>query len=337
MHLNEISDKTLSVGVPAYNQGEYLRTTLDSLLTQTVAPLEIVVSDNHSTDETADILKEYQGRVRVIKPVAHLDMMAHWNFLVSNLNGEWFSLLSSDDLAKPNFVEVLLRGIERSEAAVLIRCGWETIDSEGRLIEVRHLLSVKAITSPPDTLYEQLRGPKVSFAAFAVRKSAWEKVSGFPEECTLVGDWGLWLKFSPLGNFVREMKIISQYRTDYRPVLQKKRTVAWLKDELIISTKIIPGAARQMHLVDLRQIDKAREQRFFQCIKLASQHLDASDRDDAISVFKAWASELGLRLNNNRNWNKFVTGKKIKEATFLKYIKSICRNIYCWLRQLNNA
>ena len=42
------NSKLLSVGIPAYNQGPYLRATLDSLLLQTNTPLEIVVSNNHS-------------------------------------------------------------------------------------------------------------------------------------------------------------------------------------------------------------------------------------------------------------------------------------------------
>jgi glycosyltransferase involved in cell wall biosynthesis len=337
MCLNKIAKRTLSVGVPTFNQGEYLRATLDSLLSQTIAPLEIVVSDNHSTDETADILREYQGKVRVIKPKVHLDMMAHWNFLVSNLNGEWFALLSSDDIAKPNYVEILLKGIDRSDAAVLVRCGWETIDSEGRFLDEHHLLSVKAITSPPATFYDQLQGPKVSFAAFAVRKSAWKNVGGYPEECTLAGDWGFWLKISPYGDFVLELEIISQYRTSYRPVLQKKRIVAWLKDEFIISTAIIPRAAKQMPSANQRLIDKARKKRITQCIKLASQYLDASDRYDAISVFETWARELGLSLSLNKNWGKFTSGKKIQDVDFLKHIKTKYRKVYSWLRQLNNA
>lgn len=337
MHLNKVDPSKLSVGVPAFNQGEYLKATLDSLLAQTISPLEIVVSDNYSTDETAGVLQEYQGKIRVIKPGTHLDMMAHWNFVVSNLKGEWFSLLSSDDIAKPNYVETLLSGISRSNKAIMVRAGWENIDSNGLVFDKRHLLSVRSVTHPPKTLYEQLLGPKVNFSAFAVRKSAWLKVGGFPEECALVGDWGFWLKISPLGDFVREMKIISQYRADYRPVLQKKRVVPWLKDELIISTEIIPVAAKQMHLVDQRQIGKARVQRLFQCLKLASQSLDATDREDAILVFKTWSREIKLNLACSKNWNKFTAGKIIHDGDFVNHIKAKLRSIYSWIRLLNNA
>jgi len=325
--------QTLSVGVPAYNQGRYLKATLDSLLAQTVAPLEIVVSDNHSTDETASILRGYQGRIRAIRPDTHLDMMAHWNFVVANLKGDWVALLSSDDIAKPNYVEVLQRGTERSKSAVLIRAGWETIDAEGRLIEERKLLGVRTVVSPPQTFLEQLLGPKVSFAAFAVRKSAWESVGGFPEQCALVGDWGFWLKISPMGNFVREMPVISQYRADYRPAIQKRRLVPWLQDEFILATEIIPKISGQFNGAFAERVDRGKAQRLFQCLESCSVILEPTERPELVSFFQKWALAIGLgSLENNRKWNRFLTGKRVSQASGMAYIKSRIRPLYAWLR-----
>ncbi len=68
----------LSIGIPAYNQGEYLRETLASLVHQVDASTEIVVSENHSTDNTPAVLEEFAGRVRVVRPPVHMPMMAHW-------------------------------------------------------------------------------------------------------------------------------------------------------------------------------------------------------------------------------------------------------------------
>ena len=48
--MNNYCFNKISVAVPTYNQGDYIRDTLDSLLNQNIAPLEIVVCNNHSTD-----------------------------------------------------------------------------------------------------------------------------------------------------------------------------------------------------------------------------------------------------------------------------------------------
>ena len=58
----------LSVVVPAYNQGPFVGETLESLLTQTRPADEILVSDNHSTDETPRVLEAYRDRIRVVRP-----------------------------------------------------------------------------------------------------------------------------------------------------------------------------------------------------------------------------------------------------------------------------
>jgi glycosyltransferase involved in cell wall biosynthesis len=326
VHLNKAAQGILSVGVPAFNQGKYLRATLDSLLSQTIAPLEIVVSDNHSTDETADVLREYQGRVRVIKPEAHLDMMANWNFLVSNLIGEWFAILSSDDIAKPNYVETLLRGINRAANSVLVRAGWESIDESGRVLEKRYLLSVKKITSPPHNFLEQLQGPKVSFAAFAVRKDIWCKVKGFSEQLKLCGDWGLWLSIAPYGDFIYEQDIISQYRVDHRPwhELVSTRLISHIRDVVFIYKNLIPEAAKKLSISD-ELIAKASKKALLNQLVLASQNLDGVGLEDAGLILHSWAKD--VKCENKLA--DMLNGKKFSSCEF--WGNNTLRKIYSFL------
>ena len=70
----------ISIGIPTYNQAEYLEETILSVLNQTVAAYEIVVSNNHSTDDTEKILDKYSDVIRVIQPPTHLTMVENWNF-----------------------------------------------------------------------------------------------------------------------------------------------------------------------------------------------------------------------------------------------------------------
>ncbi|HWW62682.1 MAG TPA: glycosyltransferase family A protein, partial [Thermoanaerobaculia bacterium] len=59
--------KTVSVIIPAYNYARYLRDAIDSALAQTHAPLEVIVVDDGSTDDTPGVLAEYGDRIRVIR------------------------------------------------------------------------------------------------------------------------------------------------------------------------------------------------------------------------------------------------------------------------------
>ena len=186
------SSPILSVGVPTYNQAEYLQQTLDSLVNLPRQPLEIVVSENHCTDQTSAILEQYGDAIRVIRPPTHLSMMANWNYLISHLNGEWVVLLSSDDLALPNYVEVLERGTTVSPAAVLVKTSYQRIDRQGRVTKTKHLRATQTVVSPPETLTGQLTGSDVAFGALPYAGMRGSGRGGFRSSATSrgIGDSG---------------------------------------------------------------------------------------------------------------------------------------------------
>lgn len=298
----------LSVGIPTFNQGEFLRETIVSLLNQQVAPLEIVVSNNHSTDRTSEVLEEFKGQIRVIKPPQHLGMMQNWNFLVDNLKGTWFTLLSSDDIARTNFVSTLIDGVATSPRAVLVRAGWENIDANGVVVDQRYLLSVRKIVSSPNTFYENLLGPKSSFAAFAVRHDAWRQVGGFPEECRLFGDWAFWIKLSPLGDFIYQHKLLSSYRTNYRPGLQQSRVLEEIKDEIQINLVIIPETGKLFEKINQNMVSRASRKRFLTRL-ISLSHLEIGNKKtEIISLLKPWASS----VNCTKQLKEFNDGKVFK-------------------------
>jgi len=316
--------KILSIGVPAYNQGAHLQNTIASLLNQTTQPFEIVISDNWSTDNTAEVIQTFGDRIKSIRPPHHMNMMEHWNFVVENLESPWFSLLSSDDEAKPNFVSAMLHGIESNENAILIRSGYENIDGEGKLLETRYIFSVKRICKSPTTLYEQLEGPKVNFSAFAVRKDCWKQVGGFPEDLNLFGDWGFWLKIAHLGDFIYHHDIVSRYRTQYRKNIKTERLLAALRDDIFIYENIIPQALSKIQNPDSAKVAKASKSRCFQNLVTVS-HLDTSEpaRTKALEILKNWAQTTDL----TKIWLEVKYGAKLTATHQPNFIRKAARKI----------
>lgn len=90
----------ISIGLPVWNGGRYLRATLDSLLEQSFANFEIVISDNFSSDETPVILAEYaekDGRIRYFRQDTLLPVVENFEFVLAHSRGKYFMWAAADD------------------------------------------------------------------------------------------------------------------------------------------------------------------------------------------------------------------------------------------------
>ncbi|MCB6179841.1 glycosyltransferase family 2 protein [Rhodobacter sp. Har01] len=112
----------ISLGLPVYNGDRYLRDCLDSILAQTMGDFELVISDNASTDKTAEICREYAARDRRIRVVTHpenIGAAGNFNFLFHDTKGEYFKWCAHDDLMEPAFLEKTHARLQADRAAVL--------------------------------------------------------------------------------------------------------------------------------------------------------------------------------------------------------------------------
>ncbi|WP_166832036.1 glycosyltransferase family 2 protein [Thalassoroseus pseudoceratinae] len=88
---------TVSVVIPCYNAAPFLRETLDSALNQTHPPLEILVIDDGSTDDSAAIAESYGGPVRVLRQPNQGESVAR-NWGIEEAKGDWIAFLDADDI-----------------------------------------------------------------------------------------------------------------------------------------------------------------------------------------------------------------------------------------------
>ncbi|MGH7893209.1 MAG: glycosyltransferase family 2 protein [Candidatus Binatia bacterium] len=124
----------VSVIIPTYNCGRYLGASLESILAQTDADLEVVVVDDGSTDETPAVLDAYAGRVRVVRG-PHGGMAAARNLGLAHAAGEWIAFHDADDLALPDRVAVLRGALrERPDVDAVFADGARMDDSDRRLV-----------------------------------------------------------------------------------------------------------------------------------------------------------------------------------------------------------
>lgn len=116
-----MNDRPLvSVVIPTRNRGHLLRSALTTALDQTFEDYEIVVSDNHSADGTAEVVRE-QGtdRVRYVRTDRALSMPDHWEFAFDQARGSYVAFLCDDDAWAPTALESMVRALESWNAPVV--------------------------------------------------------------------------------------------------------------------------------------------------------------------------------------------------------------------------
>lgn len=112
----------LSVLIPTYNREDYVGMAIESVLNQEFYDIEIICSDNASTDKTFQILLEYQKndpRVKVFRNNKNLGPVWNWQKCLENATGEYVHWLWSDDWIEPNFYVDAFRQMERDGTRVL--------------------------------------------------------------------------------------------------------------------------------------------------------------------------------------------------------------------------
>lgn len=124
----------VTIGVPAYNEGAYIREALESLLKQTYQNLEIIVADNGSTDDTAAMCQEFVAkdpRVVHIRHPRNIGQNANFNHLPRIASGTYFAWASAHDFMDIDFVEKCVASLEADPNAVLACPRTVYLDEQG--------------------------------------------------------------------------------------------------------------------------------------------------------------------------------------------------------------
>lgn len=121
-----------------YNGERFLPATLDSVLGQTFGDFEVIISDNASTDGTADICNSYgrrDKRIRYYRNEVNLGGGWNHNRALELATAEYFKWAASDDICAPEFLETCVKALDENPAAVLSHPKTRLIDTSGKVIE----------------------------------------------------------------------------------------------------------------------------------------------------------------------------------------------------------
>jgi GT2 family glycosyltransferase len=209
----------ISVIIPSYNQGRFIRRTIESILRQSGPPAQILVSDGGSTDETVSVLREYGGRIEwwSEKDGGFADAV---NKALPRVTGDVVAIQSSDDYYLPDAFTAAARAFACSDAAV-VSGGAVSIDLEHRIKNVfRH----HGRLDPRRFLREGVGIPQ--HATF-IRAPVLRELGGVRPEVDMCADYDLWCRAILLHPCFAFRKVIAVYQ--HHPTQRTATSRAWLR------------------------------------------------------------------------------------------------------------
>ena len=237
----------VSICIPTYNRADYLVQTIESALAQNYDNLEIIVSDNHSTDNTQEVIKQFKidKRFTYYYNERNVGMVNNWRLtLDSRVNGEWFLILSDDDyLINNSYISEAINIIQNNPDVNMVYANG--------YIEHTALGIQKELNLPYDTVED---GKNIFFTKHKVSPQAFtlcnilfntdlaKKFNSFSNPHNLACDSELFLKTCLQGKVGVIKKYSSVYRLHGSNLITQKRTyeqLIALATDLLISPHIL--------------------------------------------------------------------------------------------------
>ena len=180
----------VSVIIPTYNRAAYLREALASVFRQSLAPWEVIVVDDGSTDETYQVIQESPGAIRFYRQ-AHQGVATARNLGLEKATGDLVAWLDSDDLWEPTFLATVVSLLAQDRALDGAYTGITLIDSDGAP------LGTSTRLEPPEELHNALvRDCFLAAPSVVARKKCYDQAGGFDPQFRISEDYDMWLRLA---------------------------------------------------------------------------------------------------------------------------------------------
>jgi glycosyltransferase involved in cell wall biosynthesis len=126
----------VTIGIPTYNRaGRYLRKVIDRSLGQTYRNVEVIVSDNCSSDQTPELVRSIADpRLRYFRHETNIGPNNNFNYCLHQAKGEYFLLFHDDDMIDEDFVETCISSLKPGETVGAIITGVRLVDEHDHVM-----------------------------------------------------------------------------------------------------------------------------------------------------------------------------------------------------------
>lgn len=225
----------VSLGLITYNSSKYVVEALDSMKAQTYPNLELIISDDCSTDNTVDICRDWLEkngdrfvRTEILVPPHNTGTSANCNRLMCACRGEWVKSLAGDDMLTPNCIEDFMEFVKIHPVADVVFGDFspllESPVDKDSTIKSFLRTAFSELTYSEFQLNIYCRNFLPAPASF-INKKCWLELGGYEEKIPLIEDWPFWVKaFNSKRKILFLNKVVCIYRINNTSVSHSNNT-----------------------------------------------------------------------------------------------------------------
>jgi hypothetical protein len=207
----------ISVLIPTYNYARYLPEAIESVLAQDFADIEIIISDDASTDDSAAVIRRYaakDSRIRFELHPANLGMVANWNWCLQQARGEYLKYLFGDDcLASRHALGRMAAMLDAHPGATLAASARLILDENSEVTGLWDEFHQPGLHDGPQTVARCLRANRNLVgepSAVIFRRAAARR--GFDPALRQIVDLEMWFHLLLQGSFVYSLEPLCAFR-----------------------------------------------------------------------------------------------------------------------------
>lgn len=240
----------VSIILPTYNNEEFLKASVQSILDQTYNNFELIIINDCSTDNTVSILNEFHdNRIRLISNPVNLGLIKSLNIGLDAIKGKYIARMDGDDFCFSNRLQLEVEFLESNEDVLLV--GGSHLAGD---IDTNNLRKQYFPTAESDVKATFLFNCPFSHITIMIRSSIINQYKlKYEESFKYAEDYALWLKISSLGKICNLPYFFAKYRTNVSG--QTSVANAKMHERFQIISRIQADAFQQLGL-ELNETEK---------------------------------------------------------------------------------
>ncbi|EEG28572.1 glycosyltransferase, group 2 family protein, partial [[Clostridium] methylpentosum DSM 5476] len=213
----KMKNGTVSVIIPCYNYGAFLGEAIESVLAQTLKPIEILIVDDASSDNTQQVglayQKKYPGFITFHRNEKNMGIVDNFNNAVPMTSGEYICFLGADNRFLPNYLELSAKVLDEDPSVGIAYTDYYLFGEQAKQVYDSHKENRRGkiengfyyINFPEFDLDEMKIGHNFIHGSSMYRRAAYEQVGGYKNQKAAPEDYNLFLRIVTSGWTARKV------------------------------------------------------------------------------------------------------------------------------------